>query len=82
MENIWTGKNNRTGRVPESVFNAQFIGMKCSGDKCRVLFNSVKDIFSCKGVSYPVGTDAINKCIMEEFKKKGCSDGCDSKSRY
>ena len=44
MENIWTGKNNRTGRVPESVFNGQFIGMKCSGDKCRVLFSSVKDI--------------------------------------
>ena len=85
MENKWMNNNRgATGRVPESVFNAQFIGMNCSGDQCAVVFCAVKEMFSCKGVTFPVGiTKALVNRIMEEFKDKGLqmTDGCDNKQR-
>ena len=81
--NKWTNRTN--GRVPESVFNAQFIGKNCSGDQCGAIFVGLKEMFNCKAVTLPVGINkATVRCIMIEFQKKGLemTFECDNKQKY
>ena len=81
--NKWTNRTN--GRIPESVFNAQFIGKNCSGDQCGAIFVGLKEMFNCKAVTLPVGINkATVRCIMIEFQKKGLemTFECDNKQKY
>jgi hypothetical protein len=84
VENKWTN-TRRTGRVPNSILLAQFVGHKCSSVACKFIFCNSKQVFACKSFTLPVGiSTATVKLIKGEFKKNGLelSDGCDNKQRY
>ena len=84
VENKWTN-TRKTGRIPNSILLAQFVGNKCSSDECKLIFCNAKEMFSCKSFTLPVGISKTTvNVIKEAFKKNGfeLSDGCDNKKRY